>query len=276
MHGRGTPWLGEPRSISSSGEILLPHAYPHADLIGLVGSRRLDAEALVALGAIPVDGRWIIRRSDPFPFENLSAMLPRMARRTIVPEVVDLIPASSWFSSLANLLVGSSWSLLRDGVIADSGACEECGDFRSLEGHERWSYVRRHDAYVQRLDGIRCLCSRCHATQHLGRANVVGTFPGVFHRLCLMNRIADGEKHSYRDLIFDLFEERSTASWDIDLSWALRAQPLLKLRSCVNYGGDGWVWSEGPGDQQAAARIVGAQIASDGRRLVIVPEGSMS
>src|SRR3546814_20183443 len=47
---------------------------------------------------------WYIERDGSVPLEPLDPFLPQFARRSIVPNVVDLIPETSWCSSLANML----------------------------------------------------------------------------------------------------------------------------------------------------------------------------
>ena len=219
-------------------------------------------------------GAWSIPAGDLKLRREWDEFLPRAARWSIVPELVDLIPAGSWFASLANLLVGSSWKALKDPFLDGAGACEECGDTRSLEGHESWRYDTTTS--LQSLDGIRCLCSRCHATQHLGRANVLGNFGGVFHRLCTINRIEKWEEELYREAIFSLFEERSRTEWSLDLSQAVQAVGSLSLKADVLFAGDGWIYRPADGERgEAAMRVTGCDIGYDGKRLVFVPSGEL-
>lgn len=219
-------------------------------------------------------GRWSMDFSDTDLRRDLDDLLPRVAREFLIPEIVDLIPSGSWFASLANLLVASSWNALKDPFIESSGICGECGDVGNLEGHEKWCYDPV--SAVQRLDGIRCLCSRCHATQHLGRANIVGNFGGVFNRLCVLNRIEPWEEREYRETIFSLFEQRSRMEWAIDVSDAIEALGHLSLKADVLFAGDGWIHRPGKDMRDdAAVRLVGCDIAFDGKRLVLVPEGDL-
>jgi len=219
-------------------------------------------------------GTWTIDFSDVALRKELDDLLPRVARELVVPEVVDLIPAGSWFASLANLLVASSWNALKNPFIESSGVCGECGDPGNLEGHEKWHYDPA--SAVQSLEGIRCLCSRCHATQHLGRANVVGNFGGVFNRLCALNRIEPWEEQEYRDAIFSLFEQRSRIEWAIDVSDAVATLGHLSLKADVLFAGDGWIHRPAKDMRDdTAVRLVGCDIGFDGKRLVLVPEGDL-
>ena len=260
-----------PRTISLARDIPIVRSGSSSMSIGLVGVSDFQGE--ITAEASRHGGQWRVERRDPFPF-YLDACLPRFAKRTIVPEVVDLIPAGSWFASLANLLVASSWKALRDPFIMRSGACEECGDPHSLEGHERWTYDERDK--TQSLDTIRCMCSRCHATQHLGRANVIGNFDGVFGRLCALNRITPREREDYRNAIFSKFEDRSRHDWAIDVSSVFDHVPSLALKADVLFGGDGWIWRPGKnGAPDTSVRLVGVSIGSDGKRLHLVPSDTV-
>jgi len=217
-------------------------------------------------------GHHVTRKHD-FPFDILDEHLPRMARKTITPELVDLIPATSWFASLANLLVGSSWGALRDFAISRTRACEECGSILKLEAHEIWEYDDQ--ASIQTLMGIEVLCSLCHGTRHLGRANVIGNFDATFRRLCLINRLTDEQEKPYREMVFGWWEERSSKPWKLDLSGVLGDDMCLKLKGSVQYAGDNWlVQPESSSHDETAVEIIGADIASDGMRLVLLKEGT--
>ena len=239
-----------------------------------MGAGEDDVPRLTGRAMRSEHGKWSIDPADTDLRNELDDLLPRVARRAVVPEMVDLIPAGSWFASLANLLVGSSWKALRDPFLSEAGACTECGETSRLEGHEAWAYDE--SSKVQSLLGIRCLCVRCHATQHLGRANVVGNFGGVFSRLCTLNRIERWERDLYRDRIFSLFEERSEMDWSLDVSDAVRSLGHLSLKSDVLFAGDGWIHRPPREDRgEAAMRLVGCDIGYDGNRLVLVPAGEL-
>ena len=233
-----------------------------------------DVQRLTGRAARSEGGVWSITSSDIDAREDLDDLLPRAVRKLVIPEVVDLIPAGSWFASLANLLVGSSWCALKDPFIEGASVCTECGDAARLEGHESWSYDPVTS--IQSLEGIRCLCARCHATQHLGRANVVGTFGGVFGRLCALNRISRWEEDDYRERIFALFEQRSRIEWSLDVSGAIGSLGHLSLKADVLFAGDGWVYRPAKDERgEAAMRITGCDIGYDGKRLVLIPEGEL-
>lgn len=264
--------LGE-RGIARAAQIPYPDHRSRPRSVNLVrmGARGAVSDA-VAAGAVEGVAGWTVGRADPFPFSALTRSLPRTAQAVIRPEVVDLIPASSWFASLANMLVTSSWTALRDPVLAWQGGCQECGARAGTEGHELWSYDAASGR--QTLRGIRALCFQCHEMQHLGRANVNGRFDQVFDRLCRMNRVLEHERAAYRAAIFDMWADRSDHEWELDLS--VTGDTTLALKSTILYAGDNWVVQPATARRaEVASRIANAEVLSDGRRLVIVAKGTI-
>lgn len=260
------------REIAKASQIPILRCSLRNGLIGLVALNR-DVSSIPSVRLHK--GRYFVSRNDPFPFSELEEFLPRFAQRKIIPEVVDLIPSGSWFASLANMLVSSSWKQIRDVFLSHYAACQECGDISSLEGHEIWSYDNEN--LIQSLQGVRCLCSRCHSCQHLGRANIVGNFDGVFSRLCSLNRILDEEKDVFKDAIFGKYIDRSKFNWSIDVSGAFQIARSLSLKSDIFFEGDGWIVRPAKqGKPEIAVHLVNVEIASDGKRLVLVPPGSVS
>jgi len=257
------------RSISTAGDIpLVSTRLPHG-FIGLTGSWTDKAQS-ITFGKAQV-----IPIRNPFPFDELSSRLPRIAQREIMIEQVKLIPSSSWSASLANILSLSSWNALRDHFIDSRRACEECGDPFRLEAHELWSYDV--SSRIQTLQSIRCLCKDCHATQHLGFANITGKISSVFDRLCKINRIHDEERESYLVSIFEDFESRSKIEWAVDISAAFSIVPSLQLKDHIFFGGDGWIWREATRlKPEMAVKLINLEIGSDGKRLHLVPSGSLS
>ncbi len=274
-----------PLSIQDSLRVSRQISYAHQiPVVGLYESRsrpkqiqllRSDASMsgwLEDHGCNRTSAGWMVPRSDPFPFALLEQFLPRMAHANIVPETIDLIPSSSWFASLANMLSRSSWDKVRLPVIDRHGGCEECGSRGRLEVHEQWHYDEIE--HVQSLIGLRCFCGICHEGRHLGRANITGRFDMVFDRLVRINRLRPDEVIPYRDLIFDTFLSRSKRRWTIDLSLAVPAGDWLSLKRNMEFGGDGWVFSPASADRdETAAQLVNVDIASDGKSLVLLPLG---
>jgi hypothetical protein len=264
--------LSSPREVEASR---IPLIGPARDMVRLLRTRGISPERLCEWGAHREDGRWWRMRSEDFPFDALDAHLPRAARRSIVPEVVDLIPSSSWFASLANLLRRDSWDDLRRPLVAHHGGCQDCGDDRRLEAHESWSYD--DVAAVQTLDGILVLCRACHETRHLGRAKVTGRFDQAFGRLCTVNRIRDDERMAYIARVSSTWRARSAREWQLRLP--LPEGLSLRLRPSVRHEGDGWlVMPPSAGAPGACTRVVdvGVGQTAEGVVLVGVSDGALS
>jgi hypothetical protein len=117
--------------------------------------------------------------------------------RTVVG---DLIPSTSWGSSLANLLTKQSWDCLRIPLIQKNhSVCELCGkSFNTLDVHEVWNYEfppeneweQRNESTVfgtQKLAGLMAICRDCHRCFHLGMAKVDGVLEPTLKRLAALN-----------------------------------------------------------------------------------------
>lgn len=160
------------------------------------------------------------------------ARVPKVFTREIL--VGDLIPGSSWGSSLANLLTKSAWDSLRFPVIEkNSGVCEFCGEYvgRSLEIHEVWSYsdLANEDDLSglddeklffgkQTLDGLVGVCSRCHQCFHYGLADLNGYGQAVKKRLAVINGWSSEQTDEYIDVLFQRHEILNRQHWRLDLS----------------------------------------------------------
>lgn len=147
--------------------------------------------------------------------------------------VGDLIPATSWGSSLANLLTKSAWDSLRFPIIErNSGVCEFCGEYvgRSLEIHEVWSYsdlateadlsAQDDERLVfgkQTLEGFVGVCSRCHQCFHYGLADQNGYGRAVKKRLAVINGWSAEQVDEYIDVLFQRHEVLNRQHWRLDL-----------------------------------------------------------
>lgn len=183
----------------------------------LIRTAGADRRVLVRSGARATPRGWSVPRSVEVDLDALDEHLPRYARRTVVPEVVDLIPSSSWNASLANMLLPKAWATIRTVANALAEGCVDCGASDRLECHEDWSYDER--AGVQTLRGLLSLCGRCHETRHLGFARVRGRYDKALSRLGMLNRLGKGELSAFADETFERFERRSRRLWKLDLSF---------------------------------------------------------
>jgi len=187
----------------------------------------------------------------------------------------DLIPMSSWGSSLANLLTRASWDSIRQPVLRATNACRVCCDLTApLECHEIWSYaLPPPDAVpgtvgVQRLLGLAALCEDCHAMFHMGRARVIGTFQLVKQRLMRVNQWSQAEFTAYEVEQEELGEKRSAVSWALDVSH-LAGCPRLVIKSTWSLHAEGYlvgpvVYHDDPGFSVilGASYCVGGEVIS--------------
>ena len=146
--------------------------------------------------------------------------------------VGDLIPSTSWGSSLAQLLTKKSWDGYRLPLIAANHAiCQLCGAApnRSLDVHEVWSYsypsedlmARRKKEIifgVQTLEGLMGLCHECHECFHLGYANKIGRLPIALDRLAALNGWSKDQVLEYYEFIFKRWHFNSEFFWALDIA----------------------------------------------------------
>lgn len=174
-----------------------------------------------------LDGR-LIRRGDYY--SSAERRLPIVLRPDALA-VGDMIPGTSWGSSLANLLVKSSWDEIRHPLISDrSNVCELCGDkLKTLDVHEIWRYdfppdeemKQAESALVmgyQRLDGFMVVCHECHLCFHLGKANVDGMLERTHARLAAINHWTRKTVEDYCRTIGNRWKHASQIYWILDLT----------------------------------------------------------
>lgn len=234
------------------------------DRINLVRTASASYAGIRAGGAKGgIEKGWYIERDDKVLLDPLDPFLPHIARKSIIPNVVDLIPETSWCSSLANMLATRSWRLVRDVVIDRAGGCEDCGHREKLECHEIWSYDE--DSGVQKLEGLRSVCSECHETYHLGYASVRDRYDVAFRRLVTINRILKHEEAEFEEEIFSKFLRRSELEWSLDLS--LLAGQKLNLKASFSEVAPGVLIGEGHRGEVEVS-VEGVEIVDTGKGLL--------
>lgn len=226
------------------------------DRIRLVRTGGVSAEALRAGGARKTEKcGWFILRDEHVVLHALEPYLPQLAKPSIIPNVVDLIPATSWGASLANILTPGSWKRVRDGVVNFAGGCEDCGVQNNLECHEIWSYDE--EIGVQTLVGLRSVCDACHETYHLGFARVNGRYAAALERLATINRIAKKEIERFESEIVEKFISRSEIEWTLDLTAIAGSNLSLKTKFAL----------VAPGTIQAQGKAGEVQVSIQGVKL---------
>jgi hypothetical protein len=197
---------------------------------------------------------WFRREPAPPPSMVTGYPAPRDVERVrptifdcdLMPPIrPDLIPASSWGSSLHNLLTRNSWNSIRSAVNAARGnCCQLCGTMKLIQAHEIWAYSppppHETEAWgVQRLAGIASVCAHCHRVFHLGRENVLGSLPIPKAHLMALNRWDNSDFDAYYSTMARQWEARNSHCWALDLSLVARFAPFIidEFR--------GWVLNEG-------------------------------
>lgn len=253
--------LTRPREIADATAI---PRLGRSDVVFLISTDQVDEARLRRAGARAGSKGWFIPRSSDIDLDALDPNLPRYARRAVVPEIVDLIPETAWCASLANMLMASSWKVLRDVTAIRAGGCEECGWRDGLECHEVWAYD--DDACIQTLIRLSTLCGPCHETRHLGFASVRGRYREAIGRLAAINRLEAGEQRAYGDIVFERFERRSEVEWAMDLS--ILSGLGLRLKKSFASIGPGVVLGT-IGKRSVEAVIKGVEIDSGSKALLL-------
>jgi hypothetical protein len=133
---------------------------------------------------------------------------------------VDLIPKSSWFSSLRSILPDGQWDILRREAYKRARyECEICGgkgDRHPVECHEIWEY--KDD--IQKLVGLQAICPMCHQVKHIGLAltrNDGDIGPQTKHMM-YVNDWSRKETYKHIDDSFEVWRNRDYTNWKLDIS----------------------------------------------------------
>jgi DNA polymerase-3 subunit epsilon len=109
--------------------------------------------------------------------------------------------------------------------------CAYCGTeqktLQSLDLHEEWHYddTKR----IQRLVGLKPICSKCHLSKHLGYANATGRTDEALSHISSVNGWTAQRTKEYSDRAFELWKNRSNISYEIDVNYLSRYIPLTKV-----------------------------------------------
>ena len=137
----------------------------------------------------------------------------------------ELVPRTSWYDNLRNLMAREDWDALRRRVYARYGhRCATCGADARLHCHEIWEYDDEH--HVQALRGFVALCEMCHHVKHLGLAGILASegrldFDRLIGHFCDVNQCDRPVFERHRAEAFTRWRERSKHAWTVDLGeWA--------------------------------------------------------
>lgn len=155
---------------------------------------------------------------------------------------VELVPSTAWWSNVRSNVSRSEWEKCKayskaktNGVcIICSGRGQEQGWRYATEAHEIWDYD--DDRQVQTLVDIVPLCPLCHQCKHLGRTRAVSNLQQwirVVGHLQKVNRWPDWKVEKYINLVFQIWEVRSSMQWELDISF-LETEVGLALPATVD------------------------------------------
>jgi hypothetical protein len=137
---------------------------------------------------------------------------------------VELVPRSCFYSNLRSNLSKRDWEYLRQQTIATANYhCEICGSdggSNSLECHEIWKYD--DEELVQSLIGLVALCKACHRSKHMALARHKGWEDAAERHLMRVNQWDRQTLNIYLEDAFQLYEERSNKTWQLDITWLVQ------------------------------------------------------
>jgi hypothetical protein len=136
------------------------------------------------------------------------------------PLRVELVPKTSWYGDLHELLDDETWERIGSEVTGRAGGrCEICGGQgpknRPLECHELWRYDDR--VRVQTLVRILALCPDCHTVQHMGFANLHGGGTRARAHLARVNGWSLARTDAHIAEAFRVWARRNKGPWICDL-----------------------------------------------------------
>ena len=134
---------------------------------------------------------------------------------------IELVPRTCWYSNVRSCVSTKDWNTLRKEsyALADN-KCEICngvGRKHPVECHEVWEYDDKNK--VQKLIRLISLCPSCHKVKHPGLAQQKGQLELVIKQFSKVNDCS--RKTALKEIAksFDLWRERSSFEWKIDMSF---------------------------------------------------------
>jgi hypothetical protein len=133
---------------------------------------------------------------------------------------IDLVPRTCWGKNLRKLVRESVWDKLRAKAKADAGnVCRICGAVGKLNCDEIWHYD--DEEHVQKLIGLRVLCTMCHFAKHIGSAQQVAAeghldFNAVIEHFMKVNGVDRAAFDEHKSQAFAQWKKRSAHEWTSD------------------------------------------------------------
>jgi hypothetical protein len=133
---------------------------------------------------------------------------------------VEMVPQTSWYKDLRELLDDATWARISSLVAERAGErCEICGGrgprHRPVECHELWRYD--DPVRVQTLVRVVALCPDCHTVQHWGFARKHGGDTQARAHLARVNGWSLARTDAHIVEAFRLWARRNQGPWIVDL-----------------------------------------------------------
>jgi UDP-N-acetylglucosamine transferase subunit ALG13 len=133
---------------------------------------------------------------------------------------IDLVPSSSWYNNLRDILKKEEWDIIRKKAYKVAGnKCRICGGKgkkHPVEAHERWSYDE--NTKIQKLERVVALCPMCHLSSHYGFAQIKGKEKLVRTHLMKINNWNEEYLDLHLEVAFEDYYRRSNYKWELDIS----------------------------------------------------------
>jgi hypothetical protein len=135
---------------------------------------------------------------------------------------IELVPKTSWYNNLRNLLPRSLWDKIRKETFDYyNHKCGICGAEGKLNCHEIWEFDDKN--HIQKLRGFSALCDMCHYVKHFGFATKVLIPEGKLDYKKLVEhfvKVNNCDEKTFSEHVKESFEEwrrRSKHKWYVDL-----------------------------------------------------------
>ncbi len=134
---------------------------------------------------------------------------------------IELVPSTCWFKNVRSEVSAADWDMIKKMTSQAAGyRCEICGGRGSkwpVEAHEIWDY--NDSTHVQTLMGLIALCPDCHSVKHMGLAVARGREKQALEHLAHVNGWTVDDAQLYVEVQFEVWSQRSTHSWTLDIGW---------------------------------------------------------
>ncbi len=139
---------------------------------------------------------------------------------------IELVPSTCWFKNVRSQVSAADWDKLKKLTARAAGyRCEICGGRGPkwpVEAHEVWDYNDR--THMQTLTGLIALCPDCHSVKHIGLAVSRGREQPTLEHLARVNGWSVEDARLYMEVQFEVWSQRSTHNWTLDISWLERVE----------------------------------------------------